>query len=98
MQASRFTGLRILLIYSVPLTMVVHLLLTLTSKPFAGLRRCRLKGWLTACFTKKKPRPDLCDPLFSLRLRSRNYPLRTPGQQLISGDFYFHKRFPSKSQ
>lgn len=95
-QASTCAGLRRLVVYPVPLTIVVDLLLTLTSKPVAGLRLCRLRGWLTAGFTKKKLRSDPCDLPFSLRLGPRNYPIRTLRQQLILAKIYLPKSFPSE--
>ncbi|TYB80525.1 hypothetical protein [Maritimibacter fusiformis] len=79
------------------MTIVVDLLLTLTSEPVAKLRRCRLRGWLTAGFTKKKLRPDLRDLPFSLRLGSRNYPIRTPRQQLILAKIFLSIPFPFSS-
>lgn len=94
----RLIGLQIWGIYSLSLTMVVGLLLALPSQRFAEVRRCRLRGWFTACFTKKKLHPGRSDLPFSLRLRSKNYPSRTLRQQLISAEINLRESFPFKKE
>jgi hypothetical protein len=85
-------------VYPVPLTIMVDLLLTFSSKSVAGLRRSRSRGWLIAGFTKKKLRLDPCDLRFSLRLASRNYPFPTTRQQQIFANFYFAESLPWRAE
>lgn len=97
-QASHRIVLRCLVVYPVPVTVVVRLLLTLTPRTSAGLRLSRLKGWLTARFTKKILRPGRCDLPFSLRLKPRNYPWRTVQQQPILAEKSLPESFPPKEK